>query len=82
MLAKIQPWGNSQGIRINKQLLEAAHIDPAEPVEITAHEGKLIIETVTKIRGKYDLNAILDKMPKNYEGNEESWGSAQGKEVW
>lgn len=82
MLAKIQPWGNSQGIRINKQLLEAAHLDPGESVEITAHEGKLIIEAVTKIRGKYDLKTIVDKMPKNYEGKEEPWGSPHGKEVW
>ncbi len=81
MLAKIQPWGNSHGIRINKQLLKEAHIDLDMPVQITAQEGKILIEPVTKIRGKYDLETLLKKMPKDYETQEESWGSPQGKEV-
>ena len=81
MLAKIQPWGNSQGVRINRQLLKEAHIDPDMPVQITAHEGKILIEPVTKVRGKYDLETLLKKMPKNYETQEESWGSPQGKEI-
>lgn len=82
MLAKIQHWGNSQGIRINKQLLEIAHINPDEPVEINAFEGKIVIESVSKIRGKYDLETLLKKMPKDHEGREEPWGAPQGKEVW
>lgn len=57
MLGKIQSWGNSQGIRINKQLLEIAHIDVDKPVEITAVEGKIIIEPATIID---DVLAILD----------------------
>jgi antitoxin MazE len=82
MLSKVQPWGNSQGIRINKQLLEIAHLQPGEPVEITAFEGKIIIEPVSKVRGKYELEALIKKMPKNVEEKEEPWGSPQGKEVW
>ena len=34
MLAKIQKWGNSQGLRISKNLLSDAQLDVGDEVDI------------------------------------------------
>jgi antitoxin component of MazEF toxin-antitoxin module len=36
MITKIQNWGNSQGLRLAKQVLEDAHISVGEEVADTA----------------------------------------------
>jgi len=80
MLSKIQSWGNSQGLRLNKQLLEEAHLKVGEEVDIIAHEGEIIIRPTSKIRGRYSLKNLVAKMPENYEAQEVDWGNAVGKE--
>ena len=82
MLSKVQKWGNSQGIRIPKNLLENSHIKIGEEVTISANNGKIIVESTHKIRGKYDINDLISKMPEDYEVEEESWGIPSGREVW
>lgn len=82
MLSKVQKWGNSQGIRIPKNLLENSHIKIGEEVTITEENGKIIIEPTYKIRGKYDIKDLISKMPNNYEVEEENWGAPSGSEAW
>lgn len=82
MLAKVQKWGNSQGIRIPKKILNNTHIQVGEEVNITVHVGKIIVEPSNRIRGRYDINALAGKMPKEYKPGEENWGFPAGKEVW
>ena len=82
MLAKIQSWGNSQGIRFNKHILSAAHIEVGDEVEISVEEGEIILRRLPGVRGKYDLKALAKKMPKSYRPSEEDWGPAKGKEIW
>ena len=43
MLAKIQKWGNSQGLRLAKHLLADAHIDVGDEVDIAVKDGNIII---------------------------------------
>ena len=82
MLSKVQKWGNSQGIRIPKNLLENSLIKIGEEVEITVKDGKIIVEPTHKIRGKYDIKDLVCKMPKDYEVEEINWGVPSGQEVW
>ena len=82
MLSKVQQWGNSQGIRIPKNLLENSHIKVGEEVIISAKNGKIIVEATHKIRGKYDIKDLISKMPHDYEVEEENWGTPLGQEVW
>ncbi|NOQ65486.1 MAG: AbrB/MazE/SpoVT family DNA-binding domain-containing protein [Methyloprofundus sp.] len=82
MLSKIQKWGNSQGIRIPKNLIENSHIKIGEEVSISVKNGQIIIEATHKIRDKYAIKDLVNKMPKDYELEEENWGSPSGKEVW
>ncbi len=82
MLSKVQQWGNSQGIRIPKSLLHDSQIQVGEEVEISVQEGKIIIEPVKKIHGRYDIKELAAKMPKDYKPQEEDWGEPVGQEEW
>ncbi|MGL4609163.1 MAG: AbrB/MazE/SpoVT family DNA-binding domain-containing protein [Trueperaceae bacterium] len=78
MMTKVQRWGNSQGLRIPKELLETANITIGDDVHILAKEGKIVIEK----RKKFDLKDMVSRMPKKYEVEEISLGKPMGKEVW
>jgi len=82
MLTKIQKWGNSQGIRIPKNLLKNTQIQIGEEVDIIAQVGKIIIKSTNKIHGRYSIDELVKKMPVEYNLTEENWGAPVGKEVW
>ena len=82
MLSKIQKWGNSQGIRIPKSLLENSNIQIGEEVDITIQDGKIIVEPTRRTHGRYRIRDLASKMPKGYEPNEEDWGDPMGREAW
>jgi antitoxin MazE len=78
MLAKVQRWGNSQGLRLSKQLLEQANIAVGEDIEVVAKEGQIVLKKTRK----FDLTEMVSRMPKDYQVQEESFGKPVGKEVW
>ena len=82
MLSKVQKWGNSQGIRIPKHLLENSHIKIGEEVDITVQEGKIVVESTNKIHGRYTIQDLVGRMPKDYDPEEENWGVPIGREAW
>jgi len=43
MVTKVQKWGNSQGLRLPKQLLEDAHISVGDDVDVTTQDGVIVI---------------------------------------
>ncbi len=82
MLTKIQKWGNSQGIRIAKNLLADAQLDVGDQVDISVKDGIMIIEPTKKIRGHYSLKDLVSRIPKGYKPDEVDWGEPVGKEEW
>ena len=82
MLTKVQKWGNSQGLRFPKALLEEARIKVGDEVKISVDKGRIIVEPATQVRGKYDLEALVSRMPKGYQAEELDWGPPVGREAW
>jgi len=82
MVTKIQKWGNSQGLRLARHVLEDAHISVGDQVDVTTRDGMIVIAPVRRIRGKQSLQELVSRIPKNYEPNEVDWGKRVGKEVW
>jgi antitoxin MazE len=82
MLSKVQKWGNSQGLRFAKAILQEAQINVGDEVNISVQKGRIIVESATKVRGRYDLKELLLQMPKEYQAEEMDWGEPVGKEVW
>ena len=82
MVTKIQKWGNSQGLRLNRQLLEDAHLSVGDEVDVTAREGVIVIAPAKRIRGKHSLKELVSRIPEDYKPGEIDWGKPVGKEVW
>lgn len=82
MVTKIQKWGNSQGLRISRQLLESAHLAVGDEVDVNVRDGTIVVAPVQQVRGKYRLDDLVRRIPKDYEPNGEEWGGPVGKEVW
>jgi antitoxin MazE len=82
MLAKIQKWGNSQGLRLTKNLLTDAQLGVGDEVDISVKDGIMIVTPAKKIRSKYSLKDLVARIPRNYQTGEVDWGEPVGKEVW
>jgi antitoxin MazE len=79
MLAKVQKWGNSQGLRLPKHVLEASDIALGDQVEITVQADQIVI---TKAKRRFELAELVARMPKGYQAEEVSLGPPVGKEAW
>ena len=82
MTTTIQKWGNSQGLRVPKSVLEQARIEVGDEVLVSAEEGSILVRRKEPPRRRHNLRALVAKMPKNYTPAEEDWGSPLGREVW
>jgi antitoxin MazE len=82
MITRIQKWGNSQGLRLARQVLEDACISVGDDVDVTARDGMILIAPARRIRGKVSLQELVSQIPKNYHSEEVDWGKPLGKEVW
>jgi antitoxin MazE len=82
MLAKIQKWGNSQGLRLTKKLLEDAQLDVGDKVDISVKNGVMIVKPAKRIRGRHNLKDLVTRIPQNYETGEVDWGEPIGREIW
>lgn len=82
MITKVQSWGNSQGLRLNKQLLGEAHISVGDQVDLVVRDGMIVIAPIRRVRGGRDLKKIVAQIPKGYKSEEVEWGAPVGREVW
>ena len=61
MTTTIQKWGNSQGIRIPKFILEAVHWNGNERLVVSAENDKIIIERAEKRKNIKELFDDFDE---------------------
>lgn len=80
MVSKVQKWGNSQGLRLPKHVLESADISVGDEVEVIAQEGQILLKKVSP--SKFNLEEMMARMPRDYQVHEESLGKPLGREVW
>ncbi|MBK9708278.1 MAG: transcriptional regulator/antitoxin, MazE [Acidobacteria bacterium] len=80
MVTKIQKWGNSQGLRLAKHVLENARIALGDDVEVIVGEEQITIKKV--VRPKYNLAEMVARMPRDYRAREVSLGKPVGREEW
>jgi len=81
MVTKIQKWGNSQGLRLARQVLEEARISVGDTVDVSFQDGAIVIVPARRVRGKQKLQELVARIPKNYKPGEVGWGKPAGKEV-
>ena len=80
MEARLQKWGNSDGIRIPSALLRSLNLKTNDIVNLTIEDEKIII---TKSKNK---KISLRELFKNYNGEnlakDFEWDEPEGKEIW
>ena len=89
MLTRIQTWGNSQGIRIPKIILDESGISVNDELDMSA-EGNVIVLKKTESKRHVSLQ---DRLEQYYgkplsqinaieQDAELSWGKNEGSEIW
>lgn len=81
MIAKVQKWGNSQGLRLSRDLLSEVEIEAGDAVDVVVREGALVVTPVRRVRGGHDLRELVSRIPKDYKPEEVDWGPPVGREV-
>lgn len=80
MQTQVKEWGNSQGIRLPKEILKSAGIALNEVLEISASNGVITLEksfchkTLEERAAEFGGKLMLD--------GEYDWGEPVGREVW
>ncbi len=82
MIAEIKKWGNSQGLKLTKQLLSDAQISVGDKVDIDIQKGQIVIAPVKSLEKKHSLQELISLIPDDYQSSEVNWGSPIGKETW
>lgn len=83
MRTKIQKWGNSQGLRIPKSVLDAAGFTVGQEVEIQPGSRRILLKiSAAPKRNRLRIDDLLAKMPKDVKSLRETWEKPSGKEVW
>ena len=80
MKTRVQKWGNSQGLRLSKQVLDRADIAVGDQVEIIVGDRQILIKKVGPT--KYDLAELVSRIPKGYKATEADFGPPVGREAW
>lgn len=88
MNTTVQKWGNSQGIRIPKYILEEVGLNIDDEVKLQKIDNKIVIEKVEK-NSPFTLKEHLENYYgkpiediKSIDNNEEiSWGKSEGDEI-
>ncbi len=78
MYTTIQKWGNSQGIRLPKVILEMANLSENDTVELKVENGNVIIAPAKK---HISLKERIAEYEGDYQAHEWDTGSSVGKEV-
>ena len=80
MVVKIQKWGNSQGLRLAKHVLQSAKLEVGDDVEVLVSEEEIRLKK--KTRPKFVLGELAARMRKNFRCKEETFGKPVGGEEW
>jgi antitoxin MazE len=82
MLTRIARWGNSQAVRLSRATLERAGLAVGDEVSVEAEADRIVLERPRRIRGRYRLEELVARVPKEYRPAEQDWGEPVGSEEW
>lgn len=80
MKVQIKEWGNSQGIRLAKEILQDAGIELNETLDVFVSNGTITLSKAFRHKTLEERVAYYDGK-LNLDG-EYDWGEPVGREVW
>ncbi len=80
MEVQVKSWGNSQGVRISKEVLQEANIAVNDILDMKVVNGMITLM-------KPNRHKTLEERAKKFNGElnldgEFQWGESVGREVW
>jgi len=57
-------------------------VNVGDAVEVTVHDGTIVITPARRVRGGLDLEQLVAAIPDEYQPEELDWGPPAGREVW
>lgn len=82
MNTTIQKWGNSQGIRLPKYILEQINWNVDEVLNIEVKDNSIILKKKSQDYPVIDLEKLFSEYDGEIPIGEIDWGEPQGNEVW
>jgi antitoxin MazE len=79
MRTVVKKWGNSASVRIPAAVMQAAHLELDEAVDVREESGRVVIEPVQ--RKEYDLTELVERITRKNVHDEVDFGRAVGKEA-
>lgn len=80
MQVQVKTWGNSQGIRISKDILQEADIEINDVLDVKVANGMITLVKPFRHKTLEERAAAFDGK-LNLDG-EYDWGESVGREVW
>ncbi|MEE5992048.1 MAG: AbrB/MazE/SpoVT family DNA-binding domain-containing protein [Oscillospiraceae bacterium] len=80
MTTSIQKWGNSQGLRIPKILLDTLNWTEGQQIEIILKEDEIVLKSAKE--KKKSIQELFEDYHDEYQAAEIDWGEPEGNEVW
>ena len=81
MEISISSWGNSQGMRLPKSVLKELSLSIGDKLNLFVEKNQIILKPVKKEKVKFNINDLVQQMPKNYKPQEE-FDNKTGIEEW
>jgi antitoxin MazE len=78
IVSRVQKWGNSQGLRLPKHVLQLAELAVGDEVQIIVTDRQIVVKKAS--RPKYDLAELVSRIPKGYKPKEWDTGRPVGRE--
>ena len=80
MRVTVKKWGNSASVRIPAAIMEAAHLELDQELDIREEGGVVILTPARYV--KYDLDDLIAGITEENKHDLVDWGEPVGKEVW
>lgn len=81
-MTRIQRWGNSQGVRLSRDVLAQAGLAVGDDVDVAVEGGLVVLTPARRVRGRVALDDLVKRIPEDWVAEELDWGSPAGGEVW
>lgn len=82
MQTTIVKWGNSQGIRLPKHILNSANLSDRDVVELCVEGENIIIKKSKKVAKYKTIQERFAGFEDDYKPTKINWGKPEGKEIW
>lgn len=80
MVTQVKTWGNSQGVRLSKEILRNAGIGNNDFLSIELLDGNIVLKKTFKHRTLEERAAEFNGKIGPYD--EYDWGQSHGRERW